>query len=171
MPTQIGTLPKSRIRLYDLRSVVSLVPAPVGAGLFRLAHVLVVALEGTSTSACPPLTFSGAAPTEASRRLQRAKEIQEVLFLCLIELVEVIDDRVRLRRSERRVPRALVRLDRHQQIRRPPVMQEEDPLTKTPQGRGPEFVALGPCTCPSLVDTLAKSPMVPLAAVSRTPAD
>src|SRR5216684_4364074 len=43
--------------------------------------------------------------------LQAAQEVQEVLLLSLRELVEVIDDRVRFRRSERRISRARVRLD------------------------------------------------------------
>src|SRR6266852_1461935 len=78
-----------------------------------------------------PSPCSGAAATAArasSTGLQRAEKVQEVLFLALIELVEAIDDRVCLRRSERRVPRALVRLDGLEEVRGPPVVEEEDAL-------------------------------------------
>src|SRR5205823_302513 len=54
--------------------------------------------------------------------LKAAQEVQEVLLFSFRELVEVVDDRVRLRRSERRVPRALVRLDRLDEVRISPVV-------------------------------------------------
>ena len=75
--------------------------------------------------------------------LQAAQEVQEVLLFSLRELVEVVDDRVRFRRSERRVPRALVRLDRLDEVLRPAVVQEEDPLTDTPQGSASKLASVG----------------------------
>jgi len=66
--------------------------------------------------------------------LEAAQEVQEILLPVLIEPVEVVDDRVRLRRSERRVSRALVPLDRLEEIRGPPIVQEEDALSQAPQG-------------------------------------
>ena len=37
-----------------------------------------------------------------------------------------------------------MRLDRLEEIRGPPIVQEEDALSQAPQGRRPELVALGP---------------------------
>ena len=51
---------------------------------------------------------------------------QKVLHIVPPEVVESIDDRVRLRAI------ALVCLDRFKQVRRPSVMEEEDPLTQSP---------------------------------------
>src|SRR5947209_19332507 len=74
---------------------------------------------------------------------EAAKEIQQVLLVPLVELVEVMDHRVRLRRPELRVPRVLVRLDRLEQVSRPPIVQEEDALAQAPERRAAELVALG----------------------------
>src|SRR5207245_2020342 len=43
---------------------------------------------------------------------------------------------------ELRVARALVRLDRLEEVVGAPIVQEEDALSQAPQGRGPEFVTL-----------------------------
>jgi hypothetical protein len=84
--------------------------------------------------------------------LQTAQEVQEVLLYSLREVVEVIDDRVRFRRSERRIPRALVRLDCLQEVRGSPVVKEEDALPQAPQGCGSKLIAL----CLSLDDVVGQ---------------
>src|SRR4029077_21117811 len=57
--------------------------------------------------------------------LQAAQESPEVLLLSRRELVKIIDDRVRLRGCEVRVPRALVRLDRLDEVLGSPAVQEK----------------------------------------------
>ena len=74
--------------------------------------------------------------------LQAAQEVQEVLLLSRRELVKIIDDRVRLRGCEVRVPRALVRLDRLDEVLGSPVVKEKDALPQTPERCGPKLVAL-----------------------------
>src|SRR5437867_10913634 len=83
---------------------------------------------------------SGECPRQS---LEAAQEVQKILLLVLVEVVEVIDDGVRLRRSESQVPGALVGLNRLEQIIRPSVVQEEDALSQPPERRGQELVALG----------------------------
>src|SRR3984893_15275507 len=60
---------------------------------------------------------------------ERAQEVQHVLLLAIRQLVEIPDHAVCLG------IRALMCADGRQQIARPPVMQEKDPLTKTPKRR------------------------------------
>jgi len=57
---------------------------------------------------------------------ERAQEVQNVLLLGIRDPVETLDHAVCLG------TRALMRGDGLQQILRPPVMQEKDSLTKTP---------------------------------------
>src|SRR5215470_3270107 len=71
--------------------------------------------------------------------LQGAEEIEQVLLLTLAEVVEVVDDRVRLRRVVLRRAAALVLPDRFDQVLGPSVMQEEDALTQAPERGGAEL--------------------------------
>src|SRR5437899_3142382 len=85
-------------------------------------------------------------PVDSSRvaRLsEAAKEIQNILLLPLVERIEVMDHGVCLGRTELRVPGTLVSLNRLEQIVRPSVVQQEDPLSEAPQWCRPEFVAPG----------------------------
>ena len=76
-------------------------------------------------------------PPRRQSSSERAQEVQHVLLLAIRQLVEIPDHAVCLG------IRALMCADGRQQIARPPVMQEKDPLTKTPKRRRPEFVAGG----------------------------
>src|SRR5262245_44825335 len=69
----------------------------------------------------------------ATADLQRAQEVQQILLPLLGEVVEVRDHAVRLRAL------ACMRLDGAYEVRRPAVVQEEDPLTHAPQRRAAEF--------------------------------
>src|ERR1700720_3122380 len=75
--------------------------------------------------------------TSENASSERAQEVQNVLLLGIRQSVEIPDHAVCLG------TRALMRGDGPQQILRPPVMQEKDPLTKTPKRRRPEFIAGG----------------------------
>src|SRR5258708_33181451 len=68
---------------------------------------------------------------------ERPQEVQNVLLLGIRQLVEIPDHAVCLGIQ------ALMRGDGLQQILRPPVVQEKDPLTNTPKRRRPEFLAGG----------------------------
>src|SRR5213592_5202277 len=76
-----------------------------------------------------------------STGLESAQEIEDVLLPRFRERVEVGDHGVRLRWRKVLVAGARMGLDRLQQVRRSPVVQEEDPLPEPPQGRGPKLVA------------------------------
>src|SRR6266850_4950404 len=67
------------------------------------------------------------------RGLQRAEEVQQILLAALRQRVESLDDRVGLRCPVLRVPRAPVGADGRDQVRRTPVVQEEDPLAEPPE--------------------------------------
>src|SRR5262249_38833602 len=75
--------------------------------------------------------------------LEAAQEVQEILLLVLVEVVEVIDDRVRFRWSVSQVPEAPVSLDRLEKITGPSIVEEEDALPQAPQRRRPELIASG----------------------------
>ena len=68
---------------------------------------------------------------------ERAQEVQNVLLLGLRQVVEIADHAVCLG-----LP-ALMGGDSLQQVARPSVMQEIDPLSQTPKRCRPEFVAGG----------------------------
>ncbi len=70
--------------------------------------------------------------------LQRTQEVEKVLLRRVPEIVESVDDPVRFRAI------ALVFPDRLHQVLGPTVMQEEDPLTESPERRGPEIAAAPP---------------------------
>src|SRR5882762_1206827 len=79
-----------------------------------------------------------------SRPLQRAQEIEDVLLLALPqEEVEVLDDLVRFRRVIVEQSPTLMSIDRFQQVGRPSVVQEKNPLSQAPQRRGPELPGSG----------------------------
>src|SRR6185503_2015903 len=65
--------------------------------------------------------------------LQRAQEVEQVLLRALAQVVEPANDAVRLRAL------AHVLADRHPQVRRAPVVQEEDALPEDPQRRAAEL--------------------------------
>src|SRR5262245_58894860 len=67
-------------------------------------------------------------------RLQRAQEVEDVLFLSLVQVIERADHRVRLGWAELLVAAARVSRDSRQEIRGPSVMEEEDPLPEPPEG-------------------------------------
>src|SRR5262245_39691477 len=71
--------------------------------------------------------------------LQRAKEVEQVLLLPVVERVVVAHDSVRLGRVVVERVSAAVLLDRLHQVGGPAVMQEEDALTHTPQRRRAEL--------------------------------
>src|SRR2546423_841889 len=73
-------------------------------------------------------------------RSQRPQEVQDVLFLSLRQRLEEIHDRVRLGCLPLRAGGALVEPDRFQEVAAPPIMQEEEALTESPQRRRPELV-------------------------------
>ena len=68
------------------------------------------------------------------RRLQRAQEIEQVLLLALRQAVKDSDDAVGFRAL------AGVGFDGLEQVGSSSVVQEEDSLAESPQGRGAEFV-------------------------------
>src|SRR5580765_7559069 len=68
---------------------------------------------------------------------QRPQEVEQVLLLSLAQHVEVGDGAIRLREH------ASVRPDGRDQIGRPAVVQEEQPLTESPERRGPELSRSG----------------------------
>src|SRR5580704_7104389 len=67
--------------------------------------------------------------------LQRAQEIQNLLLLAVAEVAEVLLD------GSGFAAMARVRRDSSVQIRSATVVQEEDPLSQSPQGRRAELVA------------------------------
>src|ERR1700674_4492853 len=73
-------------------------------------------------------------PAVRSEALQRPQEVEEILLLAPCEGPELIDHTVGLR------SRALMLTDCGEQIGRPPVVQEEDALTESPQRRTPELI-------------------------------
>src|SRR5947209_10765366 len=76
--------------------------------------------------------------------LQRAQEVQQILLAALRQRVESLDDPVGLRRPELSIPRAPVGADGRDQVRRAPVVQEEDALAEPPEWRRPELVTRRP---------------------------
>ena len=76
--------------------------------------------------------------------LQRSQEIQQVLLRPIVQAVEVGDHLVRLRGSARQpgAP-AGVGLDGLYEVRRAPVMQQEDALTEAPQRGCSELIRTG----------------------------
>src|ERR671922_788528 len=72
--------------------------------------------------------------------LERAQEVQQILLGRFGQRVETIDHGVGLGGLELRVARALVGADGREQVGRAPVMQEKDPLAKTPQRGRAELV-------------------------------
>ena len=67
-------------------------------------------------------------------RLKRSQEIQQVLLLALRQTVENPDDGIRFR------ARACVILDSLHEIGSPPVMQEVQPLAKSPERSRAELI-------------------------------
>jgi hypothetical protein len=63
---------------------------------------------------------------------KRPQEIQEILFLRITKLIELVHDGIGLRRLELRISRALVRLDRLDQVLGPPVMEKKEALSQAP---------------------------------------
>src|SRR2546428_10575924 len=87
--------------------------------------------SSSPTRSPPPPTW------RRDSELQRAQEVQNVLLLALPEVVEVSHHRIRFGAI------AAVRLDRHREVGGPPVMQEEDALSQSPQRRGAELPRTG----------------------------
>jgi len=69
-------------------------------------------------------------------RLQGTQKVENVLLLIVPELIENPDDCVRFRCVKGKETPAAMRLDRLAQVRRSSVMQEEQPLSQTPQRGG-----------------------------------
>src|SRR5271154_4498112 len=65
---------------------------------------------------------------------ERSQKIKNVLLLPGPQIVELLNDRIRLTTG------ATVRLDCHEQVAGPAVMHEKDPLTDAPQGCAPELI-------------------------------
>jgi len=66
-------------------------------------------------------------------RLQGTQKVENVLLLIVPERIEDPDDCVRFRCVKGKEIPAAMRLDRLAQVRRSSVMQEEQPLSQTPQ--------------------------------------
>jgi hypothetical protein len=77
------------------------------------------------------------------RSSERAEEVEQILFLALVEAVELIDHRICLRRPEPAVAIASMGSDRVDKVARAAVVEEEDALAEAPQRGGPELVAPG----------------------------
>ena len=70
----------------------------------------------------------------AACSLERAQKVDDVLLLPGVELVELLDDLIRLAAM---TPVGLERVD---QVRRSPVMEEEDALPDAPERSGSELI-------------------------------
>src|SRR5882724_7698160 len=74
---------------------------------------------------------------------KRAQKVQQILLRGIAQMLEVLDDPVRLRWGELLRAATGVFLDSLPKIGRAPVVQQKDPLTQTPKRRGAEFVGPG----------------------------
>src|SRR5262252_9630974 len=100
--------------------------------------------EGTWSSLRSGPIVRRAAPARQdlrARRLERAQEVEQVLLLRGVELRVVVDDLIGLGGLIDPVGPALVGEDRGHQVRGTAVVQEEDSLPHSPQGRCPELVS------------------------------
>ena len=77
---------------------------------------------------------------------ERPQEVDDVLLLLRVQTVEVVDDLICLALA------ALVIFDRLNQIARPPVMHEKDPLTDAPERGCSELIG----ACGALRDAVCK---------------
>ena len=78
-----------------------------------------------------------------SLELERSQEIQQVLLIRFRKLVEIRYDCICFRRVGRSATAALMLANRSDQVIGAAVMQEEDALTKSPQGRCTELARPG----------------------------
>lgn len=67
-------------------------------------------------------------------RLERAQEVDDFLLLLGTQLIELVNDLIGL------AARAFVIADGFNQVRRAPIVKEEDPLPYAPKRSGSEFV-------------------------------
>jgi hypothetical protein len=74
-----------------------------------------------------------------ARRLQGTQKVENVLLLIVAERIEISDDYVRFRCVKGKETPAAMRLDRFAQVRGSPVMQEEQPLSQSPQRGSAKF--------------------------------
>src|SRR5205823_1660672 len=81
-------------------------------------------------------TTLGPAGPVAGGALQRTQEVENALLLAVRDPDEVLDARVRLRGVAAEEAAAAMRPDRLAQVRGAPVVQEEQPLSQSPQGSG-----------------------------------
>jgi hypothetical protein len=76
-------------------------------------------------------------PPQGSRSLQRTEEIEYILLLSAGKGIEPGNDCICFRTG------ACVLGDRHEEIARPSVVEEEDPLAESPEGRRTELIRSG----------------------------
>ena len=76
------------------------------------------------------------APENTINRLQRSKKIHELLLFCRAQRVEAVDYGVRFRMDFSAITGVV--LDRHEQVCRSAIVQEEHALTNAPKRGGPE---------------------------------
>ena len=89
-------------------------------------------------------------PWRDSIGLQRAQEVQNCLLIARAQFEKVVDDGVRLRGGKEQSPEngaepdwnvaAAVIQDRLEQVARPAIVQEKQPLADAPQWRGAELI-------------------------------
>src|SRR5215472_17287850 len=97
-----------------------------------------------------PLAFSVCRECSQNARLRReylgldrAEEVKHLLLLRDREIKEIVDDGIRFRSRRPVCGMRGMGLDGDEEIARPPVMKEEEPLTDAPERRGAELVRSG----------------------------
>jgi hypothetical protein len=89
-----------------------------------------------------PAESLSSASRRAMRELQRAQEVDNVLLLARLQVIESVDDLGSLRANLPSGAITCMQLNGSHNVIGAAVMQEEDPLTRAPQRRGAEFIAL-----------------------------
>src|SRR2546427_12082673 len=85
-------------------------------------------------------TISGVAHEQGQIELQAAQEIEDVLRVCSSKSIEDLDHHVGFRWTKLEIPETLMSIDGLPQVRRSSIVQQEDPLTEPPQGRGAKLI-------------------------------
>src|SRR2546430_15739748 len=85
-------------------------------------------------------TMSGVAHEQGQIELQAAQEIEDVLRVCSPKSIEDLDRHVGFRWTKLEIPETLMSIDGLPQVRRSSIVQQEDPLTEPPQGRGAKLI-------------------------------